>query len=66
MNATITYFIGVSLEEEQFAKISCVISQETLDKLLDQDAPKFIKIIVNDGELMFLQTDNINNIQQIY
>lgn len=64
MNAIITYFIGVSREEEQFVKISCVISQETLDKLLDQDAPKFIKIIVNDGELMFLQTDNINNIQQ--
>ena len=64
MNATITYFIGVSREEEQFAKISCVISQETLDKLLEQDTPKFIKIIVNDGQLMFLQTDNINNIQQ--
>ena len=64
MNATITYCKGVSREEEQFAKISCVISQETLDKLLEQDTPKFIKIIVNDGELMFLQTDNINNIQQ--
>lgn len=61
-----TYFIGVYREEEQFLKINCAIPRETLDQLLEENVPKFIEILINDGESMFVQTDNINNIQQFF
>lgn len=66
MNAILTCFVGVSQNKEQFAKVTCVISQSTTESLLGDTPPKFIEIIINDGERMILQTDNINNIQQVF
>lgn len=38
---------------------------ETVQKLLE-GKPKFISIIIDDGEQMLIQTDNINQIKQVY
>lgn len=65
MNAVVTYFIGVSHDEEQFIKIDCVVTPNVKDALLRHEPPQFIEILVNDGESMILRVDNINNIQQI-
>ncbi|AIS73973.1 hypothetical protein [Enterococcus phage EFC-1] len=62
---SLVYWSGVDDETGAFKQIDCLINDETVQKLLE-GKPKFISIIVDDGEQMLIQTDNINQIKQVY
>ena len=62
---SLVYWSGVDDETGAFKKIDCLINDETVQKLLE-GKPKFISIIIDDGEQMLIQTDNINQIKQVY
>ncbi|HHX0206111.1 TPA: hypothetical protein ACU1XM_002791 [Enterococcus faecalis] len=62
---SLVYWSGVDDETGAFKQIDCLINDETVQKLLE-DKPKFISIIIDDGEQMLIQTDNINQIKQVY
>ncbi|MCD4917468.1 hypothetical protein IV474_13190 [Enterococcus faecalis] len=62
---SLVYWSGVDDETGAFKQIDCLINDETVQKLLE-GKPKFISIIINDGEQMLIQTDNINQIKQVY
>ena len=61
---SLVYWSGVDDETGAFKQIDCLINDETVQKLLE-GKPKFISII-DDGEQMLIQTDNINQIRQVY
>lgn len=42
-----------------FNKFICLIDSKTVDKILGNDCPKFIKTIIDDGQEMIVQTENI-------
>lgn len=42
-----------------FSKFICLIDSQTVDKILGNDCPKFIKMIIDDGQEMIVQTENI-------
>lgn len=62
---SLVYWSGVDDETGAFKQIDCLINDETVQKLLE-GKPKFISIIIDDGEQMLIQTDNINQIKQVY
>ena len=62
---SLVYWSGVDDETGAFKQIDCLINDETVHKLLE-GKPKFISIIIDDGEQMLIQTDNINQIKQVY
>lgn len=62
---SLVYWSGVDDETGAFKQIDCLINDETVQKLLE-GKPKFISIIIDDGEQMLIQTDNINQIRQVY
>lgn len=62
---SLVYWSGVDGETGAFKQIDCLINDETVQKLLE-GKPKFISIIIDDGEQMLIQTDNINQIKQVY
>ncbi|HIB1946757.1 TPA: hypothetical protein ACWWET_000764 [Enterococcus faecalis] len=62
---SLVYWSGVDDETGAFKQIDCLINDETVQKLLE-GKPKFISIIIDDGEQMIIQTDNINQIKQVY
>lgn len=62
---SLVYWSGVDDETGAFKQIDCLINDETVQKLLE-GKPKFISIINDDGEQMLIQTDNINQIKQVY
>ncbi|EGO8793650.1 hypothetical protein D9Y93_11905 [Enterococcus faecalis] len=64
-NYSLVYWSGVDDETGAFKQIDCLINDETVQKLLE-GKPKFISIIIDDGEQMLIQTDNINQIKQVY
>ncbi|MGT9113273.1 hypothetical protein ACVV5U_02160 [Enterococcus faecalis] len=62
---SLVYWSGVDDETGAFKQIDCLINDGTVKKLLE-GKPKFISIIIDDGEQMLIQTDNINQIKQVY
>ncbi|EOH8748937.1 hypothetical protein ACMDXZ_001353 [Enterococcus faecalis] len=62
---SLVYWSGVDDGTGAFKQIDCLINDETVQKLLE-GKPKFISIIIDDGEQMLIQTDNINQIKQVY
>ncbi|EGO8521627.1 hypothetical protein ELZ33_04070 [Enterococcus faecalis] len=62
---SLIYWSGVDDETGTFKQIDCLINDDTVKKLLE-GKPKFISIIIDDGEQMLIQTDNINQIKQVY
>ncbi|MEM5097335.1 hypothetical protein AACB36_01270 [Enterococcus faecalis] len=62
---SLVYWSGVDDETGAFKQIDCLINDKTVKKLLE-GKPKFISIIIDDGEQMLIQTDNINQIKQVY
>jgi hypothetical protein len=62
---SLVYWSGVDDETGAFKQIDCLINDETVQKLLEGKL-KFISIIIDDGEQMLIQTDNINQIKQVY
>lgn len=62
---SLVYWSGVDDKTGAFKQIDCLINDETVQKLLE-GKPKFISIIIDDGEQMLIQTDNINQIKQVY
>jgi hypothetical protein len=62
---SLVYWSGVDDETGAFKQIDSLINDETVQKLLE-GKPKFISIIIDDGEQMLIQTDNINQIKQVY
>ncbi|EPB2977293.1 hypothetical protein ACRE39_002451 [Enterococcus faecalis] len=62
---SLVYWSGVDDETGAFKQIDCLINDETVQKLLE-GKPKFISIIIDDGEQMLIQTDNINQIKQVF
>ncbi|EOL89176.1 hypothetical protein WM3_02583 [Enterococcus faecalis EnGen0366] len=62
---SLIYWSGVDDETGAFKQIDCLINDDTVKKLLE-GKPKFISIIIDDGEQMLIQTDNINQIKQVY
>ncbi|HGZ2470678.1 TPA: hypothetical protein ACOITX_000224 [Enterococcus faecalis] len=62
---SLVYWSGVDDETGAFKQIDCLINDETVQKSLE-GKPKFISIIIDDGEQMLIQTDNINQIKQVY
>lgn len=42
-----------------FSKFVCLIDSQTVEKILGKDCPKFIKMIIDDGQEMIVQTENI-------
>lgn len=62
---SLVYWSGVDDETGAFKQIDCLINDETVQKLFE-GKPKFISIIIDDGEQMLIQTDNINQIKQVY
>lgn len=62
---SLVYWSGVDDETGAFKQIDCLINDETVKNLLE-GKPKFISIIIDDGEQMLIQTDNINQIKQVY
>ncbi|EOF24094.1 TPA: hypothetical protein RJW76_002377 [Enterococcus faecalis] len=62
---SLVYWSGVDDETGAFKQIDCLINDETVQKLLE-GKPKFISIIIDDGEQMLIQADNINQIKQVY
>ncbi|EGS8048251.1 hypothetical protein I4L82_001096 [Enterococcus faecalis] len=62
---SLVYWSGVDDKTGAFKQIDCLINDETVQKLLE-GKPKFISIIIDDGEQMLIKTDNINQIKQVY
>ncbi|MBB6725573.1 hypothetical protein [Proteus mirabilis] len=62
---SLVYWSGVDDETGAFKQIDRLINDETVQKLLE-GKPKFISIIIDDGEQMLIQADNINQIKQVY
>ncbi|WP_430597313.1 hypothetical protein [Enterococcus sp. AZ177] len=60
------YWNGSDEEEGAFEEIECLIDSQTIERLLEVAPPKFIRIIVDDGEQMIFPTENINTIKEIF
>lgn len=61
----ICFWQGANNEGGNFKEFDCLISQETIEKLLNEQ-PRFIRVFVDDGEEMILTTENINHFKEIY
>ncbi|MGM9897981.1 hypothetical protein IGL01_000727 [Enterococcus sp. DIV0340] len=61
---SLVYWSGIDDETGAFKQIDCLINDETVKKLFE-GKPKLISVIVDDGEQMLIQTDNINQIKQL-
>jgi len=61
----VTFWKGANNEEGSVKDIECLISDTVRKKLLTEP-PKFINVIVDDGEEMILVTENINCMKQLY
>lgn len=60
------YWQGYNDEEGKFKEIECLIHYAALDTLLSNTPPKFITVLINDGEQMILPIENINTIKEIF
>jgi DNA-binding sugar fermentation-stimulating protein len=57
------YYTGI---ENEWEIINCLISNDMIDQLLFKRPSKFISVVVDDGEIMIIHTDNINKIKECY
>lgn len=62
----ITYWKGENDESGCFQEMECLIAEETIDLLFQKKPPTFIKVVIDDGEIMIIPTTNINCIKQVY
>ncbi|GGD03657.1 hypothetical protein [Enterococcus wangshanyuanii] len=62
----VIYWKGANDEEGSFKEIECLIDSETIKKMLAAIPPKFISVLVDDGEQMIFPTENINTIKQVF
>lgn len=58
------FWQGLNEEEGIFKEIECLIDNKTIEKLLEPIPPKFVRIIVDDGEQLIFPTENINTIKE--
>lgn len=65
-NYELAFWKGSNDEEGTFKEIECLIDSQTIESLFQSSPPKFIKIIIDDGEQMIFPTDNINTIKEIF
>lgn len=66
-NYVLTHWCGKSNSNDGiFVDTDCLIDEKTLDSLVEQKIPQFIKILVGDGEENFVRSDNIYNIRRQY
>lgn len=63
----VRYWDGPTAENENgFRNFECLVDSKTIDSLTAEKVPKFIKVIINDGEEMIIQSENINQMKQVY
>lgn len=64
---TILYWKGSHGESTgSFHEVICIVTEETLEKLLSSEPPAFIKVIIKDGEESIITTDQIFEITETY
>lgn len=51
-------------DEGEFIEIECVVSEETINNLISEKPNKFIKVLIEDGEIAIIPTDNIHSLIQ--
>lgn len=59
----IRYYTGI---ESEWEIIECLIADDTIALFKSKRLPKFISVIVDDGEIMIIHVDNINKIKECY
>lgn len=63
MNYFVVQYAAVDGEQQE---VECLISDETIELLLITKPPRFIKVIVDDGEIMLIPTEDMGPVTQVY
>lgn len=62
----LTYWTGNNGDEGEFAVVEVLLNEADIKSLMGVKPPKFIEMIIGDGEWMLIPTENINKLMQVY
>lgn len=62
----LTYWSGEKSEQGAFKTVRAIVNDSDIKLLKSNKPPKFIEVIIDDGDWMLFPTENINQMIQIY
>lgn len=62
----LTYWTGEKSEQGTFKTVRAIVNDSDIKLLKSNKPPKFIEVIIDDGDWMLFPTENINQMIQIY
>lgn len=60
------YVVQYASVDGGLQEVECLISDETIEQLLVVKPPRFIKVIIDDGETMLIPTEDMGPVTQVY